>query len=178
MNKLKYLLVLLVHAFGGCAVSGQLGVKTYAFEQVSLPGTITSGVTDEAGNPLNTSKAGHPTKYYIYLGHAPGSTIMPSALWIKGQPYTFTTEAIAKTPVVHATPNEPQEVRKDVLVPQTKDTVMRLLVSAPVNAPAALSAEEKKMVLDSAVLVRYSWKGKVYYAGAPAVKTLPPLRHQ
>ncbi|HEY0060238.1 MAG TPA: hypothetical protein VGB56_13965, partial [Flavisolibacter sp.] len=109
MNKLKYLLMLLVPTLGGCAVSGQLGLKTYAFEQASLPGTIPSGVTDEAGNPINTSKAGHATKYYIYLSHTPGSTVTPSALWIKGQPYSFRMEAVTNTPVVHQTPNNPQE---------------------------------------------------------------------
>ena len=178
MKKLKYLLVLLVHAFGGCAVSGQLGVKTYAFEQVSLPGTIPSGVTDEAGNPINTSKASHPSTYYIYLSHAPGSTIKPSALWIKGQPYSFRMEAVTNTPVVHETPNNPQEVTKNILVPQTGDTVMRLMISAPINPPAALLPAETKMITDSAVVVRYSWKGKIYYAGASTVKTLAPLMHQ
>ena len=178
MNKLKYLLLMIVPALGGCAVSGQLGVKTYAFEQVSLPGTIPSGVTDEAGNPINTSKAGHSKKYYIYLSYAPGSIITPSALWIQGQPYAFRTEAVTSTPVVHATPGRVQVEKSDILVPQTKDKVMRLLVLAPMDQPAGLSPAEKQMTLDSAVVVRYEWTGKAYYAGAASVKALPPLMHQ
>ena len=178
MNRLKYLLLALVHAVGGCAVSGQLGVKTYAYEQVSLPGTIPSGVTDEAGNPVNTAKAGHTTRYFIYLTSKRGSTITPSALWIHGVPYAFRTEAVASTPVVHQTPNNPGDVTKNILVPQTGDSVIRLLPSGPITPPVTLSDTEKKRVADSAIVVRYQWKGKMYYAGAGSIKPLAPLMHQ
>ncbi|HEY0057819.1 MAG TPA: hypothetical protein VGB56_01725, partial [Flavisolibacter sp.] len=76
------------------------------------------------------------------------------------------------------TPNNPQEPTKNILVPQTGDTVMRLLVSGPINPPTVLTPAETKMISDSAVVVRYGWKGKTYYAGAAAVKTLAPLMHQ
>ncbi|HVG13003.1 MAG TPA: hypothetical protein VM843_08360, partial [Flavisolibacter sp.] len=93
-------------------------------------------------------------------------------------PYTFQMETITNTPVLHATPRGPQEVKNDVLVPRTNDKVVRLLVSAPLVHPVDPSPAERKRVVDSAVVVRYQWKGKTYYASTAKVKTLAPLMHQ
>jgi hypothetical protein len=143
-----------------------------------LPGTIPSGVTDEAGNPVKTAKAGQSTSYYIYLSYKAGSTILPSALWIHGAPYAFRIEGVAQTPVVHATPNNPQDAIKNILVPKTRDSVVRLIVASPINPLPVLMADEKKLVADSAVVVRYEKKGKTYYAGTGSIKKLAPLMHQ
>jgi len=178
MTILKCTALFILTAISGCNVFGQPAVKTYAFEQQSIPGNIPAGVTDENGNPINTSKAGHSTSFYIYLSHSNKSIITPVSLWINGRSYSFQTEHIKNTPVTKVNPNIPERATTTVLVPKTSNKVTRLLILNTSDKLSNTSSTEKKMLNTSSVVISYKWKGKIYYATAKELKRLEPTLHQ
>ena len=178
MTVLKHAALLMCTALASSTLFAQPAVKIYAFEQAVLPGTIPAGVTDENGNSLNTSKAGHSTDYFIYLSHSGKSIVTPVAIWIKGKCYSFKAEVIKSTPVIRVNYNMPDRPSTTLLVPKTTNKVTRLLVSGPIERTCAPTATEKKRLDPLNVVVSYKWKGQTYYATIATLKSLAPVMHQ
>lgn len=172
MNRRKCYLLLLLFIACRLPATAQPSVKLHAFTQDILPGNIPAGVTDETGKPVNSSKNDFPTTYYIYLSYSPQAGIVPMSVSVNGCLYAFSTEVIAKTPVMKVNPNVPNEPTTTVLVPKTTNKTVRLLVKAHHEGLKSKAASAE------GIRVGYKWKGRVYYVAAKKPVRLDPVMNQ
>src|ERR1700674_1181450 len=115
MKKLWFLSLCVI----SCSVFGQPPVKIYAYSQVTTPGTIPAGVTDETGKRVNIKTK--PSVNYLIFGVYPASSpVIFREVWIKNKYYQVQTNKVDSTPVVNINYNIPNNPVKVILVPATK----------------------------------------------------------
>ncbi|MBK5271864.1 MAG: hypothetical protein JJE22_12705, partial [Bacteroidia bacterium] len=128
MKKLCFIFLVFI-SFAGIS---QPSVKIFAYSQTETPGNIPKGVTDENGNPVNTTKKTH-VNYYIFAVHPPSYNIIFTEIWLKGKFYTIKTHKVDSTPVIKLNKNMPGNPVKEVLVPYTEQKVISIVPDTIIN---------------------------------------------
>ncbi len=175
MGVLNSFFLVLLAAVSGCTVLGQPAVNLYAFEQATLPGTISTAHTNENGGAENPSKRGTKT-YYIYLAYSLKQPVTPVSLFIKGSWYHFQTDLLKNTTAFINHPNVPGQTL--VLVPNQKNKLLRLLPDTLLDSFSTQQKPPKRGLDSMQIVVGYEWKGKTYYKGAAEIKTIEPELNQ
>jgi hypothetical protein len=157
-----------------CSVFGQPTVKIYAWSQITTPGTIPAGVTDESGKHVNI-KTEPSVNYFIFGVYPVSSPVIFEEVWIKNKYYHVQTNKVDSTPVVNINYNIPNNLVKVILVPATK---LRVTSISPVEAPRDTlikTSSFKNMARHSELIISYQYNGKRYFTGVKKIKTLSPI---
>lgn len=147
-------------------------VQLYVYSQVFTPGIVPGrDIPTENGKPV-VNRPSVITQYYIYAATATSDFILPEKVWIKGQWYTIKSSKLVKTPVNTGSPDPVQ------LVPALSKNVKQLESGDPVPAIRKPFASLARMIRNDAFILRYVWKGKVYYRSLAKIKVLDPVHAQ
>lgn len=170
MKKIWFLFLLTI----SLAAMGQPSVKIYAYSQVTTPGNIPAGVTDENGKPVDL-KLVPSVNYYIFAVYPGSVQINFNEIWIRGKYYKVQTERVASTPVVNTNNDNPSSPIKTVLVPSTQ---LQVTAISPVGSFSNIMIRTswfRNMLKRSALIVSYVYHGKKYFIGVKKIKTLQPV---
>ena len=170
MKKL-YFLFLIAISLGGIS---QPRVKIYAYSQITTPGTIPKGVTDENGNRLNTKKE-ISVNYYIFASYNSSAKIAFSEVWIKGKLYNSKIKKIDSTPVINVNETIPDKPVKEELVPATKEKVLSIVPAETKKSSLTKTSWFIKMTKHSELIVSYLYHGKKYFIMIKKIKMLEPI---
>ncbi len=152
--------------------TAQPPVQLYVYAQVFTPGIVPGrDIPSENGNSV-VNRPSVNTQYYIYAAIAVSVSILPEKIWISGQWYNIKSSAIVKTPVKTALPDTVQ------LVPVLQHKVMQLEPGDPAPAIRRPYASLARMIRNDAFILRYVWKGKVYYRSLAKIYVLDPVHAQ
>ena len=149
--------------------------QIHAYYRETLPGAIPREVVDENGNSVTHSKKRQGT-YFIYFSHHAHYKVKPSAIWIDGKAYKFTSDAIQSTPVVLNNPSPNGEKAIDTLVPKTQKKVVKIIPQGELTIKPPASAAKK--IKSNQLVIEYSYNGKKYFSEIKEIKRLPSLALQ
>jgi hypothetical protein len=135
--------------------------KLYAYKQKVVGGK----------NDVIEKQRQSKTLYHIYLELQPGSSITISGLWINKQQYQFDT-AVAVTPV--AISSSLKMPGKNATIQLVSATASRVIKVQQLQ-PSLQNIKQPVSLKDFEVLIKYSSKGKIYYAGSRKCTTLQPV---
>lgn len=172
--KNKYLYAFLSSFLISAVSSAQYSpiLKKYAYSQITTPGTVPVD-TDENGNPIAKKNEPSPL-YYIYVTIAKKDAIKVTELWIKGKRYSLQQEEILETPVEMINTDVSDNPKRKIMVPKTKNKVLRLapVRILPENKPGSYV---KQLMSKSEVVIVCYRRGKKYFASVKKIIVLPPL---
>ena len=106
------------------------------------------------------------------MATAASVSIFPEKVWINGQWYKVKSYAVVKTPVNTDSPTRVQ------LVPSLQKKVIQLEPGDPEPAIRRPFASLAKMIRNDEFILRYVWKGKVYYRSLAKISVLDPVHAQ
>ena len=150
-------------------------VKIYAYSQATTRGLDPGkGAINEYGKEeIKNVKPG--IHYLIYFEQSPFSVLKPEQVWIKGIGYSINGVDIIITPVkLESQPNYGQS-NNDILVPETSNNVLQLIITGISKEPISNSSTLRKLISSSDLVVSYIWKEKRYYKAIKKIKMLEPL---
>lgn len=145
-------------------------VKVHAWSQPALSGTKPGIIVEEGGNQSTAGSTGK-MNYYLYAECRTGYKFTITAVWIDGKAYGVKTESINKLPVVMET----EQAGKVTLVPATTHKVMQFYPSGQLTISNKASAWLENLVANSAMVIRYKWKGKSWYYAVKKINRLEPV---
>ncbi len=147
----------------------QPSVQLYAYSQVFTPGIVPRRDIRAENGKSTVNRPTAITQYYIYVVTAASVSIQPEKVWIREQWYTIKSSAIVKTPVKTDSPAPVQ------LVPSLQKRVLQLEPGDPAPAIRRPFASLARMIKKDALILRYVWKGKVYYQSLAKITVLDPV---
>ncbi|MBK5271428.1 MAG: hypothetical protein JJE22_10480, partial [Bacteroidia bacterium] len=142
--------------------------------QTETPGNIPKGVTDENGNPVNTTKKTH-VNYYIFAVHPPSYNIIFTKIWLKGKFYTVKNHKVDSTPVIKLNKNMPGNPVKEVLVPYTEQKVISIVPDTIINKAVKRCSRISKLSKKNELIITYTLKNKKHFIGVEKIKVLEPV---
>jgi hypothetical protein len=154
---------------------GQPPVKIFAYSQITTPGTIPKGATDENGNRINTKKES-PVNYYIFASYNSSAKIRFNEIWIKGKFYRTQMKNIDSTPVVNINETIPGKPVKVELVPAVKGKVISIVPGKTKKSSLIKTAWFINMTKRAELIVSYTYQGKKYFIRVKKIKMLEPLQ--
>jgi hypothetical protein len=151
-------------------------IKIFAFEQESRPGTVPAGVTNENGNPVK--KAAAKKNYFVFLSFKNKYDVVPLQVFIKGNSFDVKTVNTKETPVEYTSRNIPDNPEKQLLVPETDNKVIEIILTEAAQSSIPEDAHLKKLTASNDVVVVYNWKQKKHFASLKTIKTLTPVMNE
>ena len=146
--------------------------KVYAYKQASIPGIIPSNdendIKDKNAKPIEYQP---PYNYWFYLSMAKSESITVSGLWIAGKQYEIKSETIKELPVRKMLFNGLEHNDTIIMVPATTTKVILIY---PSGLKTDVSNNVLKIVKSNELVIRYSCKGKTYYATVDKITELAP----
>jgi hypothetical protein len=165
MKQLYVLIIALTCALFSSAQTEGASIL-YGYFQKQTPGTIR---VDDNGNEKPRQQQ---YNYFIYL--ASGITVVPTEIWINGQPHAVTVTEVS-SPVQYKHPNR-AENKPQTLVPKTSRKVLQLTPSAAVIEHHF--AKTMTMASKNQVVVLYRANTRWYYKTLLKLKELEPVMMQ
>ena len=150
-------------------------IKIFAFEQESHPGTIPVGVKDENGNLIK--KAAARKNYFIFLSFKEKYNIVPAQVFIKGRAFDIKAINTKETPVEYTDRTIQNNLQKQLLVPQTSNKVVEIVISESIASPVQ-DSRLKKLTASNDVVVVYDRKKKKHFITLKTIKTLSPVMNE
>lgn len=145
-----------------------LGLKLYGFRQEVLKGVPPTYETDEKGNKLPPKIEPH-YNLFIYLAYPTNAIPELVEIWVGEDQFSVRQEAV-KIPVEIIYDNGPLTPEKVILVPQTTDTVMQLVLTG--KLPAKTTAVKKSLAETNELVLIYKLNGKIYSQTLKKIKSL------
>ena len=143
-------------------------VKLYGFKQPVVKGVPSTYETDEQGNKVEPKDKVY-TNVFIFLSYPTDVIITPVEFWMDGLLYSIKQEPV-KTPVEVIYENGLQETEKITLVPQTEDTVIRIILSE--KLPFKTPAIKKSSANTNELVIVYKMNGKLFTQSLKKIKGL------
>jgi hypothetical protein len=162
------LLGIFLFAFHSMGYAQQGVVKLYGFKQPVVKGVPSTYETDEQGNKVEPKDKLH-TNVFIFLSYPPGVIITPVEFWMDGLLYSIKQEPV-QTPVEIIYENGLHEAEKIILVPQTADTVIRILLTE--KLPFKTPAIKKSSADTNELVIVYKMNGKLFTQSLKKIKGL------
>ena len=150
-------------------------IHIYAYSQAITQGKDPGkGIINENGSEeKENAKPG--IHYLIYVEQAGLPAIKPQQIWISGICYSIKSIAITNTPIGLEDQAVYGESKKTILVAETSNKVIQLIINGISPVPIKSSPSLKKLIASSDLVVSYLWKGKKYYRGIKKIKLLEPI---
>jgi len=162
----------LLFLIGSRVVEAQPEVSIYAYSQVFTPGMIRQRDVPAENGSVPVKAALSVIQYYIYVAVSPSASLQLKEIWIKGQRYKIKRVTVVQTPVKIETPS----VR--VLVPASRQKVIKAEPGDSLPVIKRPFPALKKMMKQSELIVSYSWDGKVYFTPVRKITVLETVHAQ
>jgi hypothetical protein len=145
--------------------------KVYAYKQASIPGNIIAN--DENDIPGNNGTRSTERKqnfnYWFYLSVPKKEKVSITGLWIDGKQYEIKSEAVPDLPVKKIIYTGLEKNDTTIMVPVIVNKVILVYPAAVKTAGSKL-----KLATTNELVIRYMWKGKIYYTSIRKIKELTP----
>lgn len=171
MNKRKLILAVCFVAI--TAVSNAQVKKVFAYKQASIPGNIIS-TDDNDLKEKSEARSGTGSQnfnYWFYLSIPIKEKVSVTGLWINNHQYDIKSETVNKLPVKKIIFTGLEKNDTIIMVPATSNKILLI-------HPAAKKQGNSKNALNIAkqneLVIRYTWRGKMYYATVKKIKELAP----
>ena len=146
--------------------------KVYGYKQASIPGILPDFSEENDIHPSGKAKPKHNYNYWFYLEFLKTEKINITGLWISGIRYELKTDTITELPVRKIIFTGMDINDTTIMVPATKNKIILVYPSGESRI------DDSKYVLNLArlneLVVRYTWKNKIYYTTMKKLKQLDP----
>lgn len=148
--------------------------KLHAFKQASIPG-IVPRLPENENKPKEERKPDY--NYWFYLEVQKKKNIRITGLWINGVCFDIKTDSIQNLPVkkiiyTGATGNDTL-----TLAPETRHRVILVYPAALANQSITVTKKTEELINRNELVIRYTCKGKIYYAKVKTIRLLAPDVH-
>jgi len=146
--------------------------KVYGYKQASIPGILPDYSEENDIQPSGKTKQKQNYNYWFYLEFPKTEKINITGLWIAGVRHDIKAESITDLPVRKIVFTGMEKNDTTIMVPATKNKIILIYPSGESKI------DDSKYALNLArqheLVVRYSWKNKIYYATLKMLKELDP----
>lgn len=147
--------------------------KFYGYKQASIPGILPDYSEENDIKTAGKAKPKQNYNYWFYLEIPKTEKINITGLWISGIRHTIKAETINDLPVRKIIFTGLDKNDTTIMVPATKNKVMLIYPSGE-----SKDIGDSKYVLNlnhtNELVIRYTWKNKIYYTTVKKLKELNP----
>jgi len=146
--------------------------KVYAYKQASIPGILPNYSDENDIQPSGKTKPKQNFNYWFYLEFPKTEKINITGLWISGIRHDIKSDMITDLPVRKIVFTGMEKNDTTIMVPVTKNKIILIYPSGESKI------DDSKYAVDLArsneLVVRYTWKNKIYYTTMKKLKELDP----
>ena len=146
--------------------------KVYGYKQASIPGILPDYSEENDIQPTGKTKPKQNYNYWFFLEFPKTEKINITGLWISGTRYDLKTDTITDLPLKKIVFTGMTENDTTIMVPATKNRIVLVYPSGESKT------EDSKYALNLArqneLVVRYTWKNKIYYSTMKKLKEIIP----
>jgi hypothetical protein len=146
--------------------------KVYGYKQASIPGILPNYSEENNIQPTGKSKPKQNYNYWFYLEFLKTEKINITGLWISGIRYDIKADTITDLPVRKIVFTGMEKNDTTIMVPVTKNKI--ILVYPSGESKIDDSKYALNLARQNELVVRYSWKNKIYYSTMKKLKELNP----
>jgi len=147
--------------------------KIHGYKQASIPGILPDYSNENDIQPAGKTKPKQNYNYWFYIEFPKTEKINITGLWISGIRHDIKADTITDLPVRKVVFTGMENNDTTIMVPATKNRVMLIYPSGE-----SKSTNDSKYVLNltriNELVIRYSWKNKIFYATVKKLKELNP----
>jgi len=148
--------------------------KLYGYKQASIPGILPTHTKENDIQPTRKTKPKQNFNYWFYLEIAKTEKINVTGLWIGGIQYDIKTETITDLPVKKIVFTGMEKNDTTIMMPWTKNTVLLIYPSGEIKDAVIRSKYISNLARSNELVIRYSWKNRIYYTTVRKLKELIP----
>jgi len=173
MNKKIFIPVfLLIIIMSGFTQAKPPVKKVYGYKQASIPGILPNYSEENDIQPSGKTKPKQNFNYWFYLEFPKTEKITITGLWISGIRHDIKADTITDLPVRKIVFTGMEKNDTTIMVPVTKNKIILIYPSGESRI------DDSKYALNLArqneLVVRYTWKNKIYYTTMKKLKELDP----
>jgi hypothetical protein len=146
--------------------------KVYGYKQASIPGILPDYSEENDIKPSGKTKPKQNYNYWFYLEFPKTEKINITGLWISGSRHDIKSDTITELPVRRIIFTGMEKNDTTIMVPITKNKIILIYPSGESKI------DDSKYALNLArqneLVVRYTWKNKIYYTTMKKLKELDP----
>ena len=146
--------------------------KVYGYKQASIPGILPNYSEENDIQPSGKAKPKQNYNYWFYLEFPKTEKINITGLWISGIRHDIKSDTITDLPVRKIVFTGMEKNDTTIMVPATKNKIILIYPSGESKL------DDSKYALNLArqneLVVRYTWKNKIYYTTMKKLKELDP----
>jgi len=146
--------------------------KVYGYKQASIPGILPNYSEENDIQPSGKKKPKQNFNYWFYLEFPKTEKITITGLWISGIRHDIKADTISDLPVRKIVFTGMEKNDTTIMVPVTKNKIILIYPSGESRI------DDSKYALNLArqneLVVRYTWKNKIYYSTMKKLKELDP----
>lgn len=146
--------------------------KVYGYKQANIPGILPDYSEENDIKPTGKTKPKQNYNYWFYLEFPKTEKINLTGLWIAGIRYDIKTDSITDLPVRKIVYTGTQENDTTIMVPFTKNKI--ILVHPSGESKIDDSKYALSLARQNELVIRYTWKNKIYYSTMKKLKELSP----
>lgn len=147
--------------------------KVYAYKQAVIPGIVPRFEENEIKFPGKERKENF--NYWFYLELRKSKKIAVTGLWINGKELELKAESVNSMPVKKIIYSGASNNDTIIMMPFTRNKVMFVFPSATSeNKSTSQTEKSAALIKTNELVIRYEYKGKIYFASVAKIKVLPP----
>lgn len=146
--------------------------KVYGYKQASIPGILPDYSEENDIQPTGKTKPKQNYNYWFFLEFPKTEIINITGLWISGSQYELETEPITELPVRKIVFTGLEKNDTTIMVPATKNKV--ILVHPSDESKIQDSKYALNLARQHELVIRYTWKNKIYYSKMKQLKEIIP----
>lgn len=143
--------------------------RLFIYERAYYPGMVRQRDIPAEKNGTSTGQSNATVQYLIYAGISGQSVPGFRKIWLKGQWHSILQSEKVSSPVYSSPPDRVQ------LVPESKQTIVRITAGKILPGKAASFPALQKMMQQQQAILCYLWKGKYYYHPVQTITLLDPV---
>ena len=148
--------------------------KVHAYKQASIPGILPGYTEENDVGPAKKTKPKQNFNYWFYIEIAKTEKINVTGLWIAGIPHNIKSETVVDLPVRKIILTGMEKNDTTIMMPATKNNVMLIYPSGESKDTIIRSKYIRDIARINELVIRYSWKNRVYYTTVKRLKELNP----
>ena len=146
--------------------------KVYGYKQASIPGILPNYSDENDIQPSGKTKPKQNFNYWFYLEFPKPEKININGLWISGIRHDIKSDTITDLPVRKIVFTGMEKNDTTIMVPATKNKIILIYPSGESKIDDSKYAVN--LARSNELVVRYTWKNKIYYTTMKKLKELTP----
>ena len=146
--------------------------KNYGYKQASIPGILPDYSDENDIKPIRKTKPKQNYNYWFYLEIPKTEKINITGLWIAGIRHDIKAETMDHLPVRKIIFTGLDKNDTTIMVPATKNKVLLVYPSGESKIDDSKSAVNLTRLNE--LVIRYTWKNKIYYSTIKKLKEIDP----